>query len=68
MRKCFQVSQAGFFIELSWSVFPALHYSLVLMCMEGQFSGAYNVFLPKMCCNTERLCGCVHMAYIDMGV
>lgn len=27
--------------------FSALYYSLILMCMQGQFSGAYFMILPK---------------------
>lgn len=59
-ENAFSFSQAGLLIELSWSVFPALYHSLVLVCVEGQFSGAYNVLLPKVCYNIEGLCVCVH--------
>lgn len=58
---------SGRILDCYPGAFSALYYSLILMCMEGQFSGAYNMILPKTC-NMERPCGSVSMAYVDMGV
>lgn len=62
-ENAFSFSQAGFLIELSWTVFCALYYNLVLVCLEGHFFGAYHVLLPEVCYNIETLCVCVHGSY-----